>query len=339
MRISESGHERRQSLSKIKPEDVFFDFVSAWDYLFSPPMFSNSPLEMSDSDAALSELRRQVDEIDSRLHDLLMHRTTLARRIRAAKKPGSVFMRPGREAVVLRRLVRRHRGEFPKAALVRIWREIFSVFTALQGPFSVAVFAPPGADRFSHMAHDHFGSLTGYTSHESTVGVIQAVSDGQATVGVLPLPSDEVSQHWWRHLARNDPSVPRIIARLPFAETNHNQDPSEGALAISLSIPDNSDADCSCLVVEANRELSRGALRDLLMSVKLDADYLQGWSDPPGRWLHMMSLGGYLSPEDSRLAQLLEGRSTIRQAWVVGGYAAPLGPQDLAGAEDNEVEE
>ncbi len=317
-------------------DDVFFDFVGAWDYLFSPLLISNSRPKMSDSDAALSELRRQVDEIDSRLHDLLMHRTTLARRIRAAKNPGSVFMRPGREAMVLRRLVRRHRGEFPKAALVRIWREIFSVFTALQGPFSVAVFAPPGADRFSQLARDHFGSLTGYVSHESTVGVIQSVNDGQATVGVLPLPSDERSQQWWRHLARDNLSMPRIIARLPFAETGHIQDPSEGALAIGLSIPDSSDVDYSYLVVEASGELSRGALRDLLLSAKLDAEYLQGWSDPPGRWLHMMLLDGHISQDDPRLGQLVEG-GAIRHAWAVGGYAAPLSPSDLAGAEDHEV--
>src|SRR3546814_15977852 len=91
---------------------------------------------MSDNTPSLDDLRREIDEIDDAIHDLLMRRTELARQIGRAKGQGAVFMRPGREARVLRRLVARHTGPFPKPVVTRIWREILPGFPRLQGPFA-----------------------------------------------------------------------------------------------------------------------------------------------------------------------------------------------------------
>ena len=86
---------------------------------------------------SLARLRRQIDEIDDQIHDLLMQRTEVAGKIGAQKGRGRGPMRPGREATVLRRLVARHRGGLPRALIVRIWREIFSANIALQGDLAV----------------------------------------------------------------------------------------------------------------------------------------------------------------------------------------------------------
>src|SRR3546814_7390778 len=85
-----------------------------------PPTISNSALPcryrgtMSDNTPSLDDLRRQIDYIDDAIHDLLMRRPDLGRQIGRATGQGGVFIRPGREARVLRRLVARHTGPFPK---------------------------------------------------------------------------------------------------------------------------------------------------------------------------------------------------------------------------------
>ena len=95
------------------------------------------------SPRSLDALRREIDRIDDEIHDLLMRRAAVAGEIRRSKGPDNgSYLRLGREAAILRRLVARHSGSFPKPALVRIWREIMAALTQLQGPFSVAVFAP-----------------------------------------------------------------------------------------------------------------------------------------------------------------------------------------------------
>src|SRR5258707_5120237 len=95
----------------------------------------------------LDDLRRQIDELDDQLHDLLMRRTEVVEAIGKEKKDGKVSaFRPGREAVILRRLVARHGGRFPAAGLVRIWREMLAATVGLQMPFAVAVYAPSAAN-------------------------------------------------------------------------------------------------------------------------------------------------------------------------------------------------
>jgi chorismate mutase len=72
---------------------------------------------MSDNPTPLDDLRRRIDEIDDRVQDLLIERTQLVEAVGETKRrAGMPALRPAREAVVLRRLVGRHRGRFPPSS-------------------------------------------------------------------------------------------------------------------------------------------------------------------------------------------------------------------------------
>src|ERR1700719_4127490 len=113
---------------------------------------------MSAIPSDLEELRRRLDEIDDRLQDLLIERADVIAMVAEAKtKNGQLAaLQPDREAEIIRRLARRHRGSFPVASLVRIWREVLSATVRLQSPFAVAVYAPPGAPGLWDLARDHY---------------------------------------------------------------------------------------------------------------------------------------------------------------------------------------
>ena len=51
---------------------------------------------------SLDSLRQQIDVIDGELHAMIRHRADLVDRISAAKPPGGLALRPGREARVMR---------------------------------------------------------------------------------------------------------------------------------------------------------------------------------------------------------------------------------------------
>lgn len=286
---------------------------------------------MTDETPSLDELRRQIDEIDIAVHDLLMQRMSLADQIGRAKGKGTPVIRPGREAVILRALVARHRGPFPKAVVVRIWREIISAMTALEGPFAVAVHAPPGSgEGLRALARAHYGSERPISAHETVAGVLRAVSDGQATVGVLPLPRGDESAAWWRGLTREGGDVPRIIARLPFAAQSRRFDGQE-ALAIALVPPESSGRDGGYLVVENAGQMSRSALKAALAQAELSAVNIQNGLANDGNPLVLVEVEGYLAPDDPRLARLLTDQTgLIRQTWVIGSYAVPLSAEELA---------
>jgi len=287
---------------------------------------------MSNKTPSLDDLRRQIDEIDNSIHDLLMRRTELARQIGRAKGNNAVFMRPGREARVLRRLVARHEGPFPKPVVTRIWREIISVFTRLQGPFAAAAFAPENGADLSGLTRDHFGSLTPITRYGSEMGVLRAVSSGKANIGVLSLPEADRGPPWWPKMARGGKASPKIIARLPFAPLDGGRGDSPQAVVISLAEPEESGDDHGYLIVELDEAVSRGALKTLLSEAGFEVCDIQAWVDSPDRTLHLVEVEGFLASDDPRIAALTEETDSVKQAWSAGSFAVPLTAEDLASA-------
>lgn len=278
---------------------------------------------------SLDALRKEIDEIDSDLHDLLMRRSEVTAEVGRAKRASGVtgqFLRPGREALVLRRLVERHQGSFPKAVLVRLWREIFAAATAQQGAFAICVLSGKGGEGLRDLARDHFGSLTPIAEQGSALRVIHAVIEGEAQVGILPLPEDGTDP-WWGHLLGSGAPPPRIIARLPFAAPPRNgegRSHDRRALAIGYCEMEETGDDRSFLIVESAQEISRSSLRGKLESAGFAVVEMLWAEESPDRWLHLVEVEGCVFPDDSRLAALAEDAQEIRQARSAGGYAVPL---------------
>src|SRR6185436_19738122 len=183
---------------------------------------------MAEHDDQLAALRRQIDSVDTQLHDLLMQRTELAVKVgevKAKAQPigrtpgeGSKFVRPAREATILRRLIARHQGKLPKAVMVRMWREMISALLQVEGPFVVAVQAPKGDTALWDLARDHYGSRVAITPVAGSEDVLNAVARGKATVGILPMPRLGERSPWWPQLLAKDESVPHVMGRLPFGD-------------------------------------------------------------------------------------------------------------------------
>ncbi|MBF0375245.1 MAG: chorismate mutase, partial [Alphaproteobacteria bacterium] len=147
------------------------------------------------STESLEDLRREIDRIDDALHDLVMQRAQVVERI-GVLKGGVQVLRPGREAEILRRLVSRHQGRFPRAVLVRLWREMMGALVALQSPFPVAVFMPERGAGYLELARDQYGAYAATTPYRSVGQVVRAVADGVAAVGIVPVPDREGAENW-----------------------------------------------------------------------------------------------------------------------------------------------
>ena len=298
----------------------------------------SAQLDAAQHDASLNDLRHRIDEIDSSIHDLLMQRTEIAQQIGAAKRTDSVYMRPGREAVVLRRLIARHRGDLPRALIVRIWREVFAAVTALQGPFAVAVYAPEGSFGYRNLARDHFGWRTPITAYRSAAQVLDEVSGGRATVGVLPMPVADDTSPWWRSLARDGAATPRVVARLPFAHVGSSSTEDPAALAITLAEPEETGDDRAYLVIETGKLVSRSSFKQLLANAGFEARDIQSWEEGGHRSLNLVEVEGFVPSDDARLARLMEqDEGTISHVWATGGFAVPLSAEEMGRSGDREV--
>ncbi len=285
---------------------------------------------MTGPSASLESLRHDIDAIDDQLHDLLMRRTEVAERIGALKNQteSDVFIRPAREADIMRRLIRRHRGRFPASVVVRLWREMMAATSRLQGPFTVAVHAPEKSVGYWDLARDHYGSSTHMTLHRLAKRVVRAVVDGTATVGVLPFPEDDDEDPWWPGLIATGERMPRVIAQLPFIDNDDRRFDPLSALAIAQTDQGKTGNDVSLVAVEANAEISRASLKQAFVSANFPANDIAVWreSDTAEARFHLIEVADYVAPDDPRLdAVAADTGDQIIRIIGLGGYAVPLG--------------
>ena len=285
---------------------------------------------MSEGKPNLAALRDELDSIDNQLHDLLMRRAAIAASVRASKGDAPVW-RPAREAQILRRLMARHTGPFPRATIVHLWREIVSAMVRLQGEFAVAVYAPDGNRLCRDMARDHFGAETPLSLHSSARAVLTAVQEGAATVGVLPIPEDSEDTPWWPILAGmasgGDVSV---CARLPFAPVAPGN--GDSALCVAAIPPDESGEDRSFFVLRTFPEVSRARLNDAIAAAGIKPVRLIGRGRPvEGTSVFLAELKGFAGPDDGRIARLTDPDNGIAESAVfLGVYATPFDSDEIA---------
>jgi chorismate mutase len=291
---------------------------------------------MTASPASLEDLRREIDEIDAQIHDLLIRRTEVSRQIGKVKERGAARLRPAREAEILRNLAGRHRGSLPKPVLLRIWREILSDSTAQQGPYTVSVYAGEQDRELRDLAREFFGVLTPLVEQGSSVRVLNEVASGAAAVGVLPPIHADGDDPWWRHLARDGADVPRIVARLPFAPWPRDRGGESVGLVVGRGPVEASGEDRSFLIAELTERMSRAAFKDLLSRSGLEVRETATWSesDQAPYCYCLAEVEGFLgAPEAEPLASLAAAAGErLSRIWSIGSYPVPLGPEAMAAA-------
>ncbi|MGF1563019.1 MAG: chorismate mutase [Geminicoccaceae bacterium] len=280
----------------------------------------------SDAEPSLDSLREEIDRIDDRLLDALKARFAAVEHIGAVKKRSglaSLPFRPAREAQILRRLITRNDGALDPAMLVRIWRELIAAATRRQADFRVTVLDPDGDGLFTHMAREHFSTLTHLTVVQRSQQAFTSLVRGECAVAVLPLPQEGDS--WWIGLPRIGTDKLHAVARLPFAP--HFQ-PLHEALVFAALAPEPSGDDLSLLTIES----AMGSGRARLIGLLEDAGLPVRWSliERHAGFDHancLLEVEGFVTDGDTRLVELTreEGVFSIHS---LGAYARPCPPTE-----------
>jgi len=142
---------------------------------------------MKNNKKILDSHRKNIDEIDLEIVDLLNRRTNEVIAIGKAKKEASAeFYVPKREQEVYKRLLERNKGPFPNSALKTVYREIMSASLSLEKPLRVVFLGPVAT--FTHQACiQHFGLSVEYLPQKEIADVFEEVEKGRADFGVAPI--------------------------------------------------------------------------------------------------------------------------------------------------------
>jgi chorismate mutase len=279
--------------------------------------------------AALDSLRQEIDAIDTELHGLFRRRTGVVERIAGTKTGGGVALRPGREAVIMRRRLAAHDGSFPAAALFRIWREMMSAYTLMQTPgLRIAICRPVDQPGYWDLARDHFGCQIPFVASDTPAQVLAAVRANATTLGVVPAPIEADTAPWWPLLASGEATLPNVVARLPFLPQPNARARGISALVLARIEPEASGEDMALLSVETPAGVSRARIASALAKAGLPP-FTSALDQVVGKAHHyLVELPGVFADRDPRLKQL-EAALGVEGARVasIGAYATPVPPR------------
>jgi chorismate mutase len=264
---------------------------------------------------SLADLRKEIDRIDEAMHQLLIERGTIIDRLISVKRSqdtGTSAFRPAREAEMMRRLVKRHKGRLPLDTVESIWRVIISTFTYVQAPFSVHADLSAGDALMRDSARFHFGFTVPFVAHMGAAAVVAAVSASKGDLGLVPAFDIASAGAWWSALEFD--AAPKIIARLPFVER------SDHPAALPVFV------------------ISRVAADAMATEAPVWSVRVSGWGVGPAKALSMLAdfiavpdqafdgaaLLVTLSKEmslESVSAALVKAGATVRSAALVGSHA------------------
>lgn len=284
---------------------------------------------MPEKPSSLERLRRQIDQVDNDLHDLLMKRTRLVTKVAAAKARdgGGPVMRPEREAQVLRRLFRRHKGALHPEVIGRIWRELFPAMVRLQAPLEVVVSGGSHPVNIWDLARSYYGSATPMslvkTPGQALGSLVKRRRRRGSVIAILPPPGNRGEGLWWQKLVSSAGTTPRIVGKLPFFPTASGPAAKAEALVVGRLDWQPSGDDQTFVAVSAGR---RTTVRQILRWSKasdLPARAIAAGSVDRrnGRRLHLLQVSDYVSADDSRLDDLKErADQALTRALVIGGF-------------------
>ncbi|MFC1548796.1 prephenate dehydratase [Candidatus Omnitrophota bacterium] len=135
----------------------------------------------------LSDLREEIDRIDSRIVDLINKRGKVSHSIgqvkRSRKQP---LYSPDRESHVYAGVVKKNKGPIPNESMKAIYAEVMSSCLSLEHPTMVAYLGPE-LTFTNQAALKKFGSSVDYLSCDSISDVFREVEKGNADYGVVPI--------------------------------------------------------------------------------------------------------------------------------------------------------
>mgnify|MGYP005842259713 CR=1 FL=1 len=143
--------------------------------------------DKTNPDERLSALREAIDQVDLELLQLFNKRMEFSQEVGRIKASNSLSLFvPGREELIIQRLLAANTGPLPETSLRAIYREIFAASRLLQYVLQVAYLGPEWT--YSHLAAlSLFGHTARYLPCATLEDVFDSLLKGKVHAAVVPV--------------------------------------------------------------------------------------------------------------------------------------------------------
>lgn len=173
-------------------------------------------------EAELVRIRRQIDELDDAILDLIAHRDEYAAAVAKAKaalgEPGNGLpFRPAREVAILRRMLGKAGEMGLEPDLVgEIWRALIGANARKQANTETLVVGGADPVRQFDLARRHFGTGARLVRADEPRAALTKVLDQPLTLAVMPYPGSTGPGAWWVILNESRYRGLMVLSALPF---------------------------------------------------------------------------------------------------------------------------
>jgi chorismate mutase len=250
---------------------------------------------------SLADIRREIDRIDDDILQLIAARLDIVDRDRAhkLKTAGAAAspIRPGREALILRRLI--GRDQVPADLCFRIWRALISAATLKQAPIrihgSAAFFASGSAQT---LLREYFGA-SAFADHPGEAVAFEALAQNPGDLAAVAIDGP-----WARAWLEGHAGSAQVIGVLPFLATSA----IPRLLIFGHAEPEPTGADETLVLTDG--QLPRDFAPQPLWQTKTGDFQLTG-------------LPGFLSEHNAPLVGLHRSNGSLALS-VLGRYPSPI---------------
>ncbi len=265
-------------------------------------------------------LQKQINELDTELYTLLMKRTELVKQ----QPENAIENTLGKEAAIIKMLLKNHKSDFPEYVIAKIWREILSASAGLKEKLKISVFAKDDDDALIRIIQEHFGSYIDYVTYNSFGAVMNELSSHNTCLAVIPCDNPVINaKPWWVGFSADTAESLRIVAKLPFLRNKEDKD-CEEAYVVALSPTDQSGSDVSLINVETHKDISASTVVENLEKIGFNGvkAVLVANVDDETKFC-LVEVNGYIT-SDKSCFQSAEEVEIFKTVTIVGTYAKPI---------------
>ncbi len=275
----------------------------------------------------LQNLRKEIDKIDDQIISLFAQRMNVVMQVSELKKNNqdNFFIKSGREADMLKELVKKECANFSKATIINIWRKIITTANMHEQKISLAIHNPKNIVDYDYIVREYYSNEVPISSFDSASSVVLELEKDAGKIGIFALPSSsstfstnddhekkqDAKESWWVTLANNRVGL-RVFTKIPFVEFLDQGKKFEQIelVAVAIKEPEKSSEDNSLLYIEVAKEISRNqillALKDCEMSAKiLKSVEIQQFE---GIIFHLVELEGFYLEDDQQIKSFSQNK-------------------------------
>jgi chorismate mutase len=286
-------------------------------------------------EAALGALREQIDQIDNQMISLITQRMEMIAKVGELKKNNheKFFIKSSREADMVKALAKKVAVNFPKLAIVNIWRKIITSANMNEQPIRIAIHNPKNIPDYAYLVKDYYSDAVPLHISDSATTVISELEKNDVQIGVFALPQSDhdenkqaAQENWWIALANNRLGL-RVFAKIPFVEFS-DEDKNRNQIklvAVAIKQPEKSSEDNSLIYVEANKEISKSQILAALKEFNLQGKILKSVNlhQVDGLVFYLIELEGFYVESDEAIKNF--AASKIKPyVKILGHYATPI---------------